>query len=54
MVLIVWLLVLQLPMPITTEVVSSNPSQTGVLDMILCDKVICDSLVVFSGYSGFL
>ena len=29
-------------MPITTEVVSSNPIQAGVLDATLCDKV-CQS-----------
>jgi hypothetical protein len=44
MVVIVWSLDLQLPVqsvPITTNVVSSNPGQTRctVLDTTLCDKI---------------
>ena len=42
MVVIVWWLAFQLPVrsvPITTNVVSSNPLRLGVLDITLCDKV---------------
>jgi hypothetical protein len=38
------------PVPITTKVVSSNPTQTGVLDMTLCDKV-CQWLVTGQWFS---
>ena len=41
---------------ITTNVVSLNSAQAGLLDSTLCDKVCltCGRLVVFSGYPDFL
>ena len=53
MAVIVWWLDLQLPMqsvPITTDVVSSDPAQGEVYNM----SVTCGRSVVFTGYSGFL
>jgi len=48
---------LQLPMqsvPITTNVVSSNPTQAGVQIQHNVIKFVSDLSMVFSGYSGFL
>ena len=60
MAVIVWWLDLHLPMqsvPITTDVVSSNPDQGevyNITNMWSSLSVICDRTVVFSGYSCFL
>ena len=41
--------------PISTKIMSLNPAHDEVYSMTtLCDKVTCDRLVVFSGYSSFL
>ena len=53
MVVIIWWLDLQLPMqsvPITTKVVSSNPSQRGVLDATLCDIKFVSDLQQVGGF----
>ena len=54
MVVIVWWLAFQLPVrsvPITTNVVSSNPLRLGVLDITLCDKV-CQCLATGRWFSS--
>jgi len=52
--MIVWLMDLQLPMqlvPITTNVVSSNPAQESCTRYNIFGSSLA---VVFSGYTGFL
>ena len=60
-IVIVWLMDLQLPMqsvPITTNIVSSNPAQDELYSIqhyvIKVLLATCNRPVVFSGYSGFL